>query len=207
MNSYDVIIDSFEPDEPIFVDDIKKLFPEKSRPWIDKALKSMLDSNRIKRYDQGVYYIPRKTIFGDSKLNPNIVLTKRYINDKNNIYGYTSGITLLNKLGLTTQMSNTITIVSNKESSRGRAITVGRQKAYLMKAPCEITNQNCNVLQLLEAIRILDTSKTDETESENLRQFIKQNNITLADVSKYCEYFPDYVSKRILGGNVIGILA
>ena len=35
----------------------------------------------------------------------------------------------------------------------------------------------------------------------------KNNEITIKDVSKYCVFFPDVVSKKILGGKLIEILA
>ena len=37
-------------------------------------------------------------------------------------------------------------------------------------------------------------------------KYINDNSITLPMVSKYCTFFPDYVSKRVLGGSLIGIL-
>lgn len=207
MNTYEMIINEFQADEPIFVDDIKKLFPDKSRPWIDKTIKTMIDLKLMKRYDQGVYYILRKTAFGDSILNPNKVLTKKYIKNESAVYGYTSGMTLLNSVGLTTQVPNTLTIVSNNESSRGRKIVIGNQHAYLMRPPCEITSENYVTLQFLEAMKLVDVKSLDETENANLIKYIKNNKIVRGEIYKYCNYFPDYVSKRILGGGLIEAFA
>lgn len=206
MTVYETILNSFNPDEPILVEDIENLFPNKSRPWIDKTIKTMVDQKMIKRFSMGVYYIPRKTIFGDSILNTNKIISKKYLSNQEDVYGYMSGISLLNTLGLTTQVPNKMTIVTNNESSRGRKATIGKQELYLIKAPTKITKQNYAVLQLLEAIKLIDLNELDELENRNLIDYIKTNAITLKDISQYCVFFPDFVSKRILGGNLIGIL-
>lgn len=206
MSVYECILNAFSVDEPILIEDIESLFPNKSRPWIDKTIKKMVDENMIKRFSTGIYYISRNTIFGESTLSTNKVISKKYLSNKDEVYGYVSGLSLLNSLGLTTQVPNQLTIVTNNESSRGRHIVIGNQELYLMKAPTKITKQNVAVLQLLEAIKLVDLKHLDQIESYNLVHYIQKYSISLKDVSQYCNYFPDYVSKRILGGHLIGIL-
>lgn len=207
MTVYNKIIDNFNCDEPIFVEDIQAMFPERSRPWIDKTIKTMVDENMLKRFSNGVYYISRKTVFGDSLLNPQKVILKKYIKDKAEIFGYVSGIALLNRLGITTQMPNKLTIVSNNESSRGRTVTIGNQSVYVMKSSTRVNNENYATLQLLEAIKLIDLNELDEIEKYNIEKYISDNKITLEMVSKYCSFFPDYVSKRVLRGSLIAKLA
>lgn len=207
MTTNEMIAGRFKTDEPILVDDIIKMFPNRSRQWVDKALKTMVDSKTLKRYTTGVYYIPRKTLFGDSLLDPDRVVTKKYIESAGEVYGYVSGTALLNSLGLTTQVPNIITIITNNEKSRGRKVRIGKQEVYLIKSPTKISKKNSAVLQLLEAVKLADLNDLDEMENKNLENYIKKNKITLADVSKYCVFFPDVVSKKILGGKLIGILA
>ena len=207
MTAAERIANQFNFDEPILVEDIIRMFPDRSRQWVDKALKTMVDSRALKRYSTGVYYIPRKTMFGDSLLDSDRVVTKKYIESNGKVYGYVSGTALLNSIGLTTQVPNMIIIVTNKESSRGRKVKIGKQEVYLIKSPTEITKENRAVLQLLEAVKSVDLNDLDETELNNLEKYIKNNKITLRDVSKYCVFFPDVVSKKILGGKLIEILA
>lgn len=207
MSVYNIIKEKFDYDEPIFVSDIEATFPERSRPWVDKTIKTLLEKNQFKRFSTGVYYIPRKTLFGDSLLNPQKVVAKKYIENGRETYGYISGTALLNLLGLSTQVPNTITVVSNNESSRGRMITLGNQSVYVMKSTAKITKDNCSTLQFLEAMKDIDLDNLDEIEIYNLEKYIDDNNITLAKISEYCNFFPDYVSKRVLGGCLIGKLA
>ena len=207
VTAYNIIKENFGYDEPILASDIEAMFPERSRPWIDKTIKTMVDENQIKRFSTGVYYIPRKTLFGDSLLNPQKVIVKKYIKNGIETYGYVSGTALLNLLGLTTQVPNMITVVTNNESSRGRKVAVGNQSVYVIKSNTEITKENCAALQFLEAVKLVDLNDLDEIEKCNLEKYIDDNSITLTMVSKYCSFFPDYVSKRVLGGSLIGKLA
>lgn len=206
MTANEMILQRFGADEPILVEDITTMFPNRSRQWIDKALKTLVDGKMLKRYTTGIYYIPRKTMFGESLLDSNKIVVKKYIENNGNVYGYVSGTALLNSLGLTTQVPNMITIVTNNEKSRGRKVKIGAQEVYLIKSPTEITTDNCAILKLLEAVKLIDLNDLDETELNNLKKYVQDNNITLDDISKYCVFFPDSVSKKILGGKLIGIL-
>lgn len=203
MYEYKTIINKFPCDEPILISEIEAIFPERSKPWIDKAIKTMVDNNYIKRFSTGVYYIPRKTIFGESVLSAQKVIEKKYIQNDTDTYGYISGLMLLNKIGLTTQVPNTITLTTNNEASRGRKVTIGNQAVYIMKSNAKITRENYRVLQFLEAIKLVDPAELDYIEKFNLEKYISDNKITLNDISKYSLYFPDYVSKRLLGGALI----
>lgn len=207
VNVYNIIRDRFGCDEPIFTSDIETIFPERSRPWIDKTIKTMINNNQLRRFSTGVYYIPRQTIFGESLLNPQKIIAKKYIKNDTDVYGYMSGTSMLNSLGLTTQVPNTITVVSNKEASRGREVLIGNQPVYVLKSSTKITRDNFAVLQFLEVVRLVDLNCLEKSEKLNLEKYIEDNNITLADVSKYCSFFPDYVSKRVLGGFLIGKFA
>ena len=207
MNVFDKLSLSFGADEPIFIEDIEKLYQERSRPWVDKAVKTMVDKKQLKRFSQGVYYIPRKTVLGDSVLNPKKVIVKKYIQNSQEVYGYLGGTSLLNSFGLTTQVPNVITVISNNESTRGRKVEVGKQPVYLCKPPATVTKSNFKILQFCEMVRLIDFDSLDNTEIKNLERYIEENNISLSSVSKYCNVFPDSVSRKILGGPLIEKLA
>ena len=203
MNMFEELASKFKADEPILVEDIERLYPDRSRPWIDKAIRTMIDNKQIKRFSTGVYYIPRKTVLGDSVLNPRKVIVKKYIQDSQEVYGYLGGASLLNSIGLTTQVPNVITVISNNESTRGRKIEIGNQSVYLCKPPTKITKSNFKILQFCELIRLIDFEALDSIEIKNLENYIDENNISLSAISKYCSAFPDSVSRKILGGPLI----
>ena len=61
---------AFKPNTPIFVEEIQTLLSEYSRPRIYQFIAEAVKSGALIRYDNGVYYIPTKTLLGVSKLNP-----------------------------------------------------------------------------------------------------------------------------------------
>ncbi len=63
------------------------------------------------------YYIPKQGgLLGKSYLDPFLVIMRKYVRSKSETFGYVTGISFVNQLGLTTQMPAIIEIVTNKES-------------------------------------------------------------------------------------------
>lgn len=69
-------------------------------------------------------------------------------------------MTLLYEMGIIKKGSQTITVVSNREKSRGRTITIHDREIYVLKSPIHVTRTNHIVLQFLEALKI--TNKGDD---------------------------------------------
>jgi predicted transcriptional regulator of viral defense system len=67
---------------------------------------------------------------------------KKFIFDKNGAFGFYSGLTLQNAIGLTTPVPNTVEIVTNREKSRRREINVGNQNLCLRRSRTIITSRN-----------------------------------------------------------------
>ncbi len=203
-------IDSFLkfrlPNEPIFVEDIVRSFPNHSRQWIDDTLKNLVQKNRIKRFSTGVYYIPVKYKNGESTLNIKMVIERKYIKNRNDVIGFYSGDSLLMKIGLINRNSEMITVVTNREKSKGRKVVIGDKTIYLKKPPTEITGNNCSALRFLEAVRIMDFMHSDRFDLEAFMNFVKNSSVRISDINKYCMFFPDEVSKKILSGEIIKIL-
>lgn len=112
--------------EPIFISEIQL------KGVNDNALrqyfKRMLKSGDIARFDTGIYYLPKASrLLKKSYLDPMKVIIRKYIKNGSETYGYFSGATFANQLGLTTQMPAVLEIVTSKESTKGRNVTVGLQ--------------------------------------------------------------------------------
>lgn len=50
------------------------------------------------------------------------LIMRKYIQSKSEIYGYVTGESFANQLGLTTQMPAVIEVVTNREATNGRTI-------------------------------------------------------------------------------------
>ena len=101
---YDYLLETFGKNEPIFLSDIH--YEDYSDIWLKKKLAKLCESNQVIRYERGIYYIPVKTPFGNSILNPNRIIERKYLSEKGNRIGFYTGITALQQAGLSTQMSN-----------------------------------------------------------------------------------------------------
>ena len=201
MNLYEYLVEKYGYNEPIISNRI--MFGSYSRPWILKELNKLCDEQKIIRYEKGIYYIPTETVFGKSVLNPRKAIEKKYIVDDDKQMGYYSGLTLLNQLGISTQMPNVIEIFTNNEASNARTVTTGNQKIILRKARTVIDNTNVFVLSFLELMNSVTPAFFDEEKVEIIKNFIKDKKITQNDISKYAKFFPEKVFKNLVESGVI----
>ncbi len=201
MSLYNYLTDSFGFNEPIMTEEIS--FNGYSKPWLYKELNKLCESGKLVRYEKGVYYIPTETALGKSVLNPRKVIEKKYVSGANGTIGYYSGITFLNKLGLTTQMPNAIEIYTNKEMSQVRDVFVGKQKVTIRKARTEINEENATILGFLELMNFVTASFFDEEKKNKICQYIKEQGISRKAVTKYAPLFPDKAMRTLVESEVI----
>ncbi len=168
-----------------------------------QTLTRLTKQRSIERYAQGVYYIPKMTPFGKSKLSAKKVYEKKYISNNCDVYGFYSGLALENSLGLTTQMPNVIEIVTNNEGSRLREVQIGNQKVRLRKSKVQITAHNAKILQLLDLMNNYNIDKMSSTQYEIIVNFIKQQKITKEDVYTYIKKYPSKVAKKMIESRII----
>lgn len=201
MEFFDYLSDTFGINEPIFSTDIK--FEDYSKPWIAKQLSSLCESGKLVRFERGIYYIPVNTPFGKSVLNPNKVIERKYIMDKGIASGFYSGMTALNKLGLTTQMPNTIEICTNNETTKLRNIKVSNQNVTLRRSRVKITNDNLNVLSFLELMNTVPLGFFDDDRKALIKKWVTDNGISRRSVMKYAPAFPDKTMRNLVESEAI----
>lgn len=115
---------------------------------LSKALGRLSEKGIIKRYKKGIYYKPKKTVFGEigpsEKAQINLIVSDKTVN------GYLSGSTIYNEWGVTTQISNEIVIVTEKpkKSTKIGKITIKYSKGITPKNKKDIRK-----LQLLDIIK------------------------------------------------------
>ena len=71
---------------------------------LKKTLSRLVVAGKIMRLSKGQFYKPEKTDFGLLQ-PPEYQIVKDLLEEKNKIVGYITGISIYNKLGLTTQVS------------------------------------------------------------------------------------------------------
>jgi hypothetical protein len=114
-----------------------------------KAIERLIAKGIIKRVSTGVFYKPKKTVFGELKPSEEEIL-KPYLFEKGKRIAYITGTSLYNRLGLTTQIPKSIKI-----ASRDKRITVsnGNIKASPVKSYVDVTDKNFYLLELLDALK------------------------------------------------------
>ena len=109
------LMENYGYNEPIFLNDLT--IQGLSENAVRQAVKRLVANGFLERYDNGIYYIPKR-----------------------------------DGLGLTTQMPAVIEVVTNREATNGRTITVGSERVRIKKAPIMVSDSNADLLQLLDSI-------------------------------------------------------
>ena len=118
-----------------------------------KALNRMAASGKIAKLSKGKYYKPEKTVFGELEPDQTQVV-KDLLEKDGKLIGYITGYGIFNKLGLTSQVSNTIQI--GKKETRP-PLQRDRYKITFVKQKNTITKEYIPLLQILDAIRYIKT--------------------------------------------------
>lgn len=184
-NKYDI-------NNPIFLDEIRFLFSNYSKIRIAQLIQEAIEDGKLARFENGIYYIPSKTILGDSILSATKVIEKKYIKNDKEVYGFYCGVSFMNNIGITTQVPNTYEIMTNKESTRVRRVKLNNQKIVLRKARVEVNKDNYVTLQFLEFI-----TSTDIEFLLNNRGKIDKYFINYVDKKQVIKYMTKYPSKAI----------
>ncbi len=97
-----------------------------------------------KKVSKGVFYIPRKTIFGELGPDSNGIL-ERYLFEDGKRVAYETGFSLYNRMGLTTQMAFKIKIATKKNPIN---INQGTLQVSSVKSYVDITEKKLSTVRL-----------------------------------------------------------
>lgn len=185
QNMYDI-------NNPIFIDEIRLTFNNYSKIRVAQLIQKAVNNGKLARFEKGIYYIPTKTILGNSTLSTTKVIEKKYIKNNTEVYGFYCGVSFMNSIGITTQVPNTYEIMTNKESTRVRKVKVENQGVILRRARVEINKDNYITLQFLEFITSTSIDFLFNNKEKVCKYFI--NNV---DKKQVVEYMIKYPSKTI----------
>ena len=140
---YEYLLENYKPNEPIFLVELQ--IEGMSRTNLRQQIKKLTDAGKVKRFDNGVYFLPKKTIFkSGSQLPPEKVLECKYLRDKDKRCGYVSGLMFFNQMGLTTQLGRRIARQQARQPFLGYDISlveglaridIARRDAHLNAVP------------------------------------------------------------------------
>lgn len=124
------------------------------------AIKRIVDGNiliGLKCYQKGIYYRSVKTPFGETGINKEKLIADKYILP---CKGYETGLFLLHRMGLTSQMPKERILATNMAKECAR---VDKKLGVTIRPPkVTITAENKPYLQILDALEILEKAPVDE---------------------------------------------
>lgn len=197
---------NFVKDEPIFIEDILRIYKEYSRATIFRNISKAKQNGEIKQFSKGVYYFPSEAILKKPSVLSNYsVIERKYLKDsKNNIYGIFSGLKLLNDFNMTRQVPNTLEIVTNNESSRKREINIDGTTYILRKSRTEINNDNYKAYTILQLLNDLDIDDLiEDNERKSLIKYINNAKITKSDLLNMSTYFASRVGRKLRESGIL----
>lgn len=202
---YDYLQENYKQNEPIFLAalQIEGMSKEKLR----QQMKKLTDAGTVKRFDRGIYYLPKKSIFkSGSALSPEKVLEYKYLRDKDGKKcGYRSGPVFANQMGLTTQVPMVYVVVSNKATNEYRETSLAKTRVVVRKPKVPVTESNYKVLQFLDLLNDVDlySEITGKALQKRLYQYMADAGICLLDLEPFFSYYPDKLYRNLVETRVI----
>ena len=207
---YEYLLDNYKENEPIFLADLQ--VDGMTRTNVRQQIKKLTDTGKVKRFDNGIYFLPKKTIFkSGSQLAPEKVLECKYLRDKDERCGYVSGLMFFNKMGLTTQVPMMYEVVSNKATNDYRETSLAKSRVIVRKPKVPVTEKNYKALQFLDMLKDVDvySEVTGKPLQDRLYRYMDDANLSISEMEPYFAYYPDKLYKNLVETRVIynGLLA
>ena len=194
--------EEFGVSEPIFTKDVISSWEEYSRPRIFQLLREFCNDGTIVRYAKGVYYFPEISFWNSPlPLSAVKVAEKRYLKADGEVFGYYSGLTLLNMIGLTNQVPNKREIVTTNETTRVREVIIGKAYFRIRRSKLKVTDENAPLLQILEIFNRTE-GPLAKYQIENLIALIGNKRIDKELLFDCAEYFPKRALRNLMNSEI-----
>jgi len=184
-----------------FVFTYEDILPEvKKKEAVIKALNRLVASGRISKLSRGRYYKPEKTPFGEL-MPPQEQVVKDLLVEDGKIVGYLTGLSIYNRLGLTTQVGNTIEVGRNDVRPSFKR---ERYRIKIIRQKNIITKENFPLLQLLDVLRYIKKIP-DTTAKQSISRMVKViSEHTVDELNKMTKLVIKYPpSTRALYGAIL----
>ncbi len=202
---YEYIIKNYKKGEPIFLSEV----PGSTNDVVRHEMKRLTDEKKLVRLYNGVYYLPYKTILGtEGKVSIDRYIEKKYLFVDGRTIGFSTGLSLVNKYGFTSQNPSVYEICSNDATTKMRKLDVGGNKLVIYKPLALITKDNVRELEFLDLMCIIDkySELSGDEYKRKLKEYVKKVGINFDIVKKYISLYPNVVYKNIYEGGLMNEL-
>ncbi len=160
------LIANQEIGKPIYTNEISRCVAEaysiplkKAMGAVSVACKRIMDGKiipELRFYQKGIYYRVTITPFGETGIDKEQLIEDKYLKNDN---GYETGLVVLHRLGLTSQMPNERILATNKARECAR---VDKKLGVVVRPPkVEINADNKQYLKMLDVLDVLDDAPVD----------------------------------------------
>ena len=180
-------IDRQEADQPILTTQITKYVAKETgldetnvKKAVNVNMARLERADKILRIEKGVYCKKIKTAFGYYTPNRETLFCRQLLYDEDDVIGYETGLSVLNRLGLVSQMPKRRCIATNRYTKR---VPAGMQ-VEIKRPSVNVNRSNYRYLQILDVIRDLDHAPVDAARPEELLKRTVKNNPSGADICR-----------------------
>jgi hypothetical protein len=164
---------------------------QKVKPIANVMLKRMKDKGLVERFQKGIYYRAKQTVFGKARPSEELLEAQTLIRYGDEIIGYETGFSLMNKMGLTTLVPKKSEVATNAYRKK-----INDKFISVTKPVIRVNADNFAYLQLLDVIKHLPEAPVDAEKPEVLlRNFVKKNNL---DPIRMLTYARQHYPKKTL---------
>lgn len=195
MNTlFEYLKKNYKYDEPIFLCDLE--IKGLSDSNIRQQIKHLTDAGYLLNYTTGIYCFKYE---GEPNIDTIRIIESKYIYRNNNYFGYYSGLTFLNQIGISNQVPNTKEIVSNNSHAIVKNVIINNNKLIIRKPRVKIDNSNAYLLPYLESLVTLDDYNDNDIQTSNflLKRYAVKYNITKKLADNFIDKFPIKIYKTI----------
>lgn len=170
---HDYVLNEIEDAKPLVINEYINRYGKKHTDFI--------------RYKKGIYYKCVDTVFGKTKIKYADLVKRLYLEDDDEVYGYETGPSLINNLGLTTQVPKYTYFATNKNRVDKCSNTI-----ELVKPMVKVTKENFKYLQILDVIsNKYGVPFEVDNPNEIIRDVIDDNNLGFEGLLYYATFYKD----------------
>lgn len=202
MSEFREYIDKVEYGMPIVIADVvfglnKRQGVNINRNTVSKYLNRMVLNGEVKRFDDGIFYRTKKNKFGEIKMDYQELVKDIYLFDvkEKNVIGYRVGAVVFNEMGITDNMENRITIVTNNRVKR-KFLNKTNLNIDLKRPVSEINNENYLYFQLLDTVELIDVYHWNKLGAG--KKFVNYLASKGMELDKLFGYAKKYYSKNVM---------
>ena len=204
MNVVNYLKETYGYAVPIFLKDIR--IGRKSKVAIRKELSRAVQNGEIVRKSQGVYCFKNNDAYIDNVTFESII-DRKYVKDDFgfpglevvNTFGYYTGLTFKNQIGISTQVPAVIEVITNNTSCK-RVVSIGKRKAIINRPKIDVDYNNYRILQFLDLICSLSLDEIKE-HFDILYKYVRAH-FTVKNLNDYLDLYPIKVQYLLIRGGL-----